>query len=114
MIVKGVPVKRMPVTASETQQRNRRKCTMILVRASAGLVIELSVSESGKWDTLSVRLAEGLSPEPFRFEVSSGTNNRLRVRPLEARDPAELVSALGAILRYQDNILAEVRKYGGA
>ena len=34
---------------------------MILVKASAGLVIEFGVGPSGKWDALSVRLAEGLA-----------------------------------------------------
>jgi hypothetical protein len=84
---------------------------MILVKASAGLVIEFGLGESGRWDALSVRLAEGVSAQPFRFEVSAGADGRLRVRPLEARAPAELVVALGVLLAHEDKVLAEVRKY---
>ena len=84
---------------------------MIVVKASIGLVIEFGVGESGKWDTLTVRLAEGLLPVPLRFEVSASPGGRLIVRPLEARGAAELVVALGAVLAHEPQILAEVRKY---
>jgi hypothetical protein len=84
---------------------------VILVKVAAGLVIEFGPGEAGQWDRLSVRLAEGLSAEPFRFEVSA-RQGRLLVRPLDAREPADLVVALGAILRHEANILAEIRKYG--
>ncbi len=87
---------------------------MILVKASAGLVIQLGVGESGRWDALSVRLPEGLAPEAFRFEVSAGEDGRLLVRPLDARAPAELIVALGVIAGHEANILAEVRKYNRA
>jgi hypothetical protein len=87
---------------------------MILVKASAGLVIEFGVGESGRWDALSVRLAEGVSAQPFRFEVSAGAGGRLRVRPLEAREAAELVVALGVVLAHEEKILAEVNKYDRA
>jgi hypothetical protein len=83
---------------------------MIIVRAAAGLVIEFGLGESGKWDTLTVQLAEGLSPRPFRFEVSAAEGH-LHARPLEPRDPAELIVALGVLIRHQDKILAEVHKY---
>ncbi len=83
---------------------------MIVVRASAGLVIEFGMSDKGKWSALSVRLAEGLSAEPFHFEVSEA-GGRLLVRLVEAREPAELIVALGALLRHEDKVLAEVRKY---
>jgi hypothetical protein len=84
---------------------------VILVKASAGLVIELGVGESGKWDALSVRLAEGLAARPFRFEAALAADGRLLVRPLDARPAAELVVALGVVAGHEANILAEVRKY---
>ena len=84
---------------------------MILVKAAAGLVIEFGVGPSGRWDALSLRLAEGLSPAPFRFDVSEGPGGRLLVRPAEAREPAELLVALAVLARHEDNVLAEVRKY---
>jgi hypothetical protein len=84
---------------------------VILVKVAAGLVIEFGPGESGDWDRLSVRLAEGLSAEPFRFEVYAA-RDRLLVRPLDARAPADLVVVLGALIRHEANILAEIRKYG--
>jgi hypothetical protein len=84
---------------------------MIIVKAAVGLVIELGLGDSGKWDALSIRLAEGISPRTFRFEVSANNHGRLRVRPLEAHEPADLVVALGVVLGHASNILAEVRKY---
>ena len=87
---------------------------VIIVKASAGLWMEFAVGESGKWDTLSLRLSEGLSSQPFRFQVSAGESGRLRVRPLEARDAAELVVALGVLLAHEAAILAEVNKYNRA
>lgn len=86
---------------------------MIIVRAAAGVVIEFGVGPLGKWDALSLRLAEGLAAEPFPFEASEA-GGRLLLRPLEARAAAELVVALGVILAHEDKILAEVRKYGRA
>ena len=83
---------------------------MIIVRAAAGLVIEFGVGPSGRWDALSLRLAEGVSAEPFRFEASE-SGGRLVVRPLESRPAAELVAALGVLLAHEDKVLAEVRKY---
>jgi hypothetical protein len=85
--------------------------TMILVKAAVGLVIELGIGDSGKWDALSLRLGEGIAPHPLRFEVSQGSDGRLVVRPLDARPPAELVVALGVIAAHESNILAEVQKY---
>jgi hypothetical protein len=84
---------------------------MIVVKASVGLVIELSVGASGRFDALSVRLSEGLAPRPSNFEVSEDDSGRLLVKPLDGRPVAELVVALGAISANEDNILAEVRKY---
>jgi hypothetical protein len=84
---------------------------VVLVKAAAGLVIEFGVGASGRWDSLSVRLAEGLARQPFTFLAQAGPDGRLLVQPLEARPPAELLLALGAVLANEDNILAEVRKY---
>jgi hypothetical protein len=84
---------------------------VIVVQASTGLVIELGVGESGRWDTLAVRLAPGLAGAPFRFEASEGPGGRLLVRPLEPREPGELLAVLSVLLRYENAILAEVRKY---
>jgi hypothetical protein len=84
---------------------------MILVKASAGLVIEVGVGPSGRFDTLAMRLSEGIATQPFHFEVSQGSTGRLLVKPLEARGVAELVVALGVIADNESNILAEVRKY---
>jgi hypothetical protein len=90
------------------------RSAVILVKASPGLVIEFGVSEPGKWDALSLRLSEGLSSQPFRFEVRAGDKGRLLVRPLEARSPADLIVALGVIAANEDSILAEVHKYNRA
>jgi hypothetical protein len=84
---------------------------VILVKAAAGVTIELATGESGLFDTLSVRLADGLSPAPLRFEVQEGPAGRLRVRPLESRDLGELVIHLGVLAAHEKQILAEVRKY---
>jgi len=88
---------------------------VIIVRAAAGVVIEFGVGPSGRWDALSLRLAEGLAAEPFHFEASEA-GARLLLRSLEARATAELVVALGVVLAHEEKILAEVRKYnrGGA
>jgi hypothetical protein len=86
---------------------------MILVKMAAGLVIEFGVSEAGTWDRLTVRLAEGICPGTFPFEVREGASGRLVVRPLEAVEAAQLVALLGVILAHESHILAEVRKYGG-
>jgi hypothetical protein len=83
---------------------------MIMVKAAAGLVIEFGVGPSGRFDTLSVRLSEGLAPQPLRFEVAEA-DGRLTVKPLDLRPTAELVVALGVISANESNILAEVRKY---
>jgi hypothetical protein len=87
---------------------------MIVVKAAAGLVIEFGVGPSGQWDALSVRLSEGLAPQPLRFEVSQASNGRLLVKTLDARPVAELVVALGVVAANEPNILAEVRKYSQA
>jgi hypothetical protein len=87
---------------------------MIVVKAAAGLVIELGVGASGKWDSLSLRLSEGIAPQPLRFEVAQGSNGRLLVRPLDARPAAELVVALAVLAAHESNILAEVQKYARA
>jgi hypothetical protein len=84
---------------------------MILVKAAAGLVIELGPGESGRLDCLSVRLAEGLAGRPIRFEVQPGATGQLLARPLEPCPPAELIVALAALLANEDKILAEVCKY---
>jgi hypothetical protein len=84
---------------------------MIMVKASAGLVMELSIGASGRFDTLSLRLSEGLAAKPFTFEVSQDETGRLLVKPTDSRPVAELVIALGAIAANEENILAEVRKY---
>ena len=84
---------------------------MIMVKASAGLVIEFGVGPSGRWDALSVRLSEGVAPRTLHFEAGQGSDGRLLVRPLDARPAAELVTVLGVILANEANILAEVRKY---
>jgi hypothetical protein len=84
---------------------------MIIVKAAAGLVIELGAGESGRLDLLSVRLSEGLAARPFSFEVYEDAARRLLFRPLEAREPGELIAALGAVVANESNILAEVRKY---
>jgi hypothetical protein len=86
---------------------------MILVKAAAGLVIELAVGASGQWDSLSLRLSEGLAPQPLRFEVSQA-GGRLLVRPLEARPPGELAVALAVLAEHESSILAEVQKYSRA
>jgi hypothetical protein len=83
---------------------------MIMVKASAGLLIEFGVGPSGKWDALSVRLGEGLAAKPVQFEVGEA-NGRLLARPLDARPVAELVVALGVLVAHEANVLAEVRKY---
>ncbi len=84
---------------------------MILVKAAAGLVIELVAGESGLFDTLEVRLPAGLSPGPLRFEVKEGPTGRLRARPLEPREVGELVVYLGVLAAHEGQVLAEVRKY---
>jgi hypothetical protein len=84
---------------------------VILVKAAAGVVIELTAGESGLFDTLSVRLAEGLSPAPLGFEVREGPSGRLRARPLEAREVGELAVYLGVLAVHEVAILAELRKY---
>ena len=84
---------------------------MILVKAAAGVVIELTTGPSGLFDTLSVRLAEGLSPVALRFEVREGPGGRLHVRSLEVRPLAELTVYLGALAAHEAQVLAELRKY---
>jgi hypothetical protein len=84
---------------------------VILVKAAPGVVIELTTGESGLFDTLSVRLAEGLSPAALRFEVQEDPAGRLHVRPLEGRPVAELCVYLGVLAAHEWAILAEVRKY---
>jgi hypothetical protein len=87
---------------------------MILVKASAGLVIELGVGASGRFDALSVRLRPEVAAQPLRFEVAQANDGRLLVRSLDARRPGELMAALTAVADNESNILAEVRKYGAA
>jgi hypothetical protein len=84
---------------------------VILVKASAGLVIEFALSEAGAWPVLSLRLANGIAAEPFRFEVAGTRTGRLLVRPLEARRAADLIVALGVVAGHEAEILAEVTKY---
>jgi hypothetical protein len=84
---------------------------MILVKAAAGLVIEFGVGDSGKWDTLSLRLSVGGASRSFRFQVAESNNGRLLARPLEAHEPGELTTALAALIDNEAPILAEVRKY---
>jgi hypothetical protein len=84
---------------------------MIIVKASAGVLIELAVGPSGRFDALSVRLSEGLAPRPFHFEASQASDGRLLVKPLEAWPTAELTVALGVVAANESNILAEVQKY---
>jgi hypothetical protein len=84
---------------------------MILVKAAAGLVIELSAGPLGLFDSLSVKLAEGLSARALTFEVKESARGRLMVRPAEERELAELMLFLGAIATNEGQILAEVRKY---
>jgi hypothetical protein len=87
---------------------------VILVKMSAGLVIELALGPTGRFDALSVRLPEGLALAPVRFEVSLGESGRLLARPLDARPPTELVVALTVLAAHEENIVAEVRKYNPA
>jgi hypothetical protein len=84
---------------------------VILVKAAAGVVIELQTGASGLFDTLSVRLPEGLSPAPLCFEVREGPAGRLRARPLDLREVAELTVYLGVLAAHEKAILAEVRKF---
>ena len=84
---------------------------MILVKAVAGLVIELGAGTQGRFDQLSVKVADGLSPKALTFEVREGPRGRLMARPLEMRELAELTVFLGAIAANEGPILAEVRKY---
>jgi hypothetical protein len=84
---------------------------VILVKAAAGLVIELAKGESGLFDTLEVRLPAGLSPAPLRFEVGEGPAGRLRARPLEPREVGELTVYLGVLASHEEQVLAELRKY---
>jgi len=84
---------------------------MILVKAAAGLVIELGAGPSGLFDSLSVKLADGLSSKALTFEVKESPRGRLSVRPLEARELSELTLFLGAILANEGHVLEEVRKY---
>jgi hypothetical protein len=84
---------------------------LILVKAAAGVVIELAAGDSGLFDVLSIRLPEGLSPAPLRFQLHEGPTGRLRARPLEAREVAELTIYLGVLAAHEPQILAELRKY---
>lgn len=84
---------------------------MILVKASAGLVIELATGPSGRWDILFMRLAPW--PHPFRFEVGESPEG-LNVRPLEALPLAALMAALEELAGNEAQLLAEVRKYRSA
>ena len=84
---------------------------MILVKAAAGVVIELGPGSLGFFDQLSVKVADGLSSKPLTFEVKESPNRRLMARPLDARELAELSIFLGAIAANEGAILAEVRKY---
>lgn len=84
---------------------------MILVKAAAGLVIELGAGPLGLFDNLSVKLADGLSRAPLTFQIKESDRGRLSVRPLEARELSELTLFLGAIAANEGHILAEVRKY---
>jgi hypothetical protein len=83
---------------------------MILVRAAAGLVIELGAGPMGLFDNLTVKLADGLSRSALTFEVKE-SGGRLSLRPLEARQLSELLLYLGAIAANEGQILAEVCKY---
>jgi hypothetical protein len=84
---------------------------VILVKAAAGLVIELEAGSLGLFDQLSVKVAAGLSSKPLTFEVKESPRGRLMVRPLEERELSELSVFLGAIAANEGQILAEVRKY---